>query len=883
MFVARWFACIDSAVAALLTAFLLALSGAAFGASWNATVNERGLPVVTKGGADALSSDFAFWEKNWKWAGTTVTVEVLAPGEYATTGNNRSLNFEMASRIKKTSPQQLVWEFDLNAANATSDAIGGGIVFKFDLARFGADLGEPVLLPGNQGWSWGRAGGGRMEMRFDPPLAQVHFEQNKKSELRAFFYSNEVPKGPKRHTATLSLAGDIAVTQNVAERFGSDEFAAWPVYALDSHVAPVDLSFLNATERPAGKRGFLKAAKDKLVFEDGTVARLWGTNLTANALFRTPKEHVRRQARRLSELGFNLVRLHHHDSAWVAPNIFGDNKTPDTQSLNAEMLDKIDWWIKCLKDEGIYVWLDLHVGRQFKAADRIDGFDEIAKGKPSVHLWGYNYVNGSIREAMKRFNEAYVTHRNSYTSLRYADDPAIMAMLITNENDVTHHFGNALLPDKGVPKHSALYLRLAETFAASHRLPTDKVWRSWEHGPSKLFLNDLEYRFHSDVMAHLRTLGVKAPLVTTNSWGYNPLSSLPSLSMGDIVDVHSYGAVGELEKNPLYAANFVHIMAVAQVAGKPFSVTEWNVSPFPAPDRHAMPLYVAGSASLQGWDALMQYAYAQESVATPGTPSNWHSYNDPSLIATLPAAALLYRQGHVREANTVYAFTPSRERLFNQIISADNSAGLRTASEKGKLVVVMPATPQLPWLAAGAAPSGATLIVDPQPSLLNPNATEVVSDSGELRRNWAQGIFTVDTPMTQAAMGWIGGKKLSLGDVDIHLTTRSATVAVQSLEGKPINKSGRILISLGAQSTVKPGTRGPFHWQPVEGQLSIKAPAGLKPHVAVLQVVPDNAAQVAKRAGNAANEARAIPYSYSNGRYLITLERGLGTLWLELR
>ncbi len=44
-------------------------------------------------------------------------------------------------------------------------------------------------------------------------------------------------------------------------------------------------------------------------------------------------------------------------------------------------------------------------------------------------------------------------------------------------------------------------------------------------------------------------------------------------------------------------------IAAAQVVGKPLTVTEWNAEPFPLPDRHSLPLYVAGTASHQGWDA----------------------------------------------------------------------------------------------------------------------------------------------------------------------------------------------------------------------------------------------------------------------------------------
>ena len=138
------------------------------------------------------------------------------------------------------------------------------------------------------------------------------------------------------------------------------------------------------------------------------------------------------------------------------------------------------------------------------------------------------------------------------------------------------------------------------------------------------------------MIEQLRALGVKSPIVTTNTWGKNPLSSLPALTDGDIIDVHSYGGIGELEANPLYAANLVDWIAAAQIVDRPLSVTEWNVDPFPVPDRHALPLYVAGAADLQGWDALMQFAYSQQALDHRGRAANWDAYNDPALIATLP-------------------------------------------------------------------------------------------------------------------------------------------------------------------------------------------------------------------------------------------------------
>jgi hypothetical protein len=846
---------------------LICLLSSACAAGWTASVDQRnGLPVIAKDGSAAMSSDFAFWNNNWVWAGFSSQFNVVAPYLYSILGNNPALNFTLDGKVKRLSGQQLVWDFDLNARTTTSDAIGGGIVFKLDLVAFGSELGEPELLPDNRGWSWGQAGR-RIEIRFDPPLASLYFEQGSKTQIRAFFYKGEVTQGSRHYVATLNVSGDMAIGPTRAERYGSDDQATWPTDILDWRTAPVDLSFLNAPERPAGKHGFLRTAKDKLIFEDGTPVRLWGTNLTASALFETTSESVRLQARRLSELGFNLVRIHHHDSDWVVPNIFGGKTAMNTQNLSQAMLEKLDWWITRLKQEGIYVWLDLHVGRQLKPADGIDGFSEISKGRPVADLKGYNYVNASIQRVMQRFNDAYVSHRNRFNGLAYKDDPGIVTLLLTNENDATNHFGNLLLPDKHVPQHNALYMAQADAFATKFRLARDKVWRSWEHGPSKLFLNDLEQRFDTDMIHQLRNIGVKVPIVTTSVWGGESLSSLPALLTGDIVDAHAYGSMGELEQNPLYTPTFVDWIAAAQVINRPLSASEWNVSPFPAPDRHTSPLYVAGAASLQGWVALMQFAYSQLALNTRGRPSNWDTFNDPSLMGTLPAAALLYRRGDVQEAKITYVFAPRPEQLFNQPISPETSVALRTAVEKGKLVIAMPQTAELSWLEKSQIPDSAQVITDPNHSLIDADATNAISDTMELRRDWEQGIYTIDTPRSQVATGWIGGKQISLADVEIALTTRNASVAVQSLDQSNIAATHAIQISLSARSIPDPRNPALMRSEPVTGHLTIRAIKGLRLY---------------KRSALSTRQ-QELPVTYEAGRYQIDLDRNLGTYWLQLR
>jgi hypothetical protein len=58
------------------------------------------------------------------------------------------------------------------------------------------------------------------------------------------------------------------------------------------------------------------------------------------------------------------------------------------------------------------------------------------------------------------------------------------------------------------------------------------------------------------------------------------------------------------------------------------------------------------------------------------------------------------------------------------------------------------------------AEGGCSLITDPNKPLLDA-AAYAVSDKGELRRDWQQGVYT---PRSQAAMGWIGSKQIELTD-----------------------------------------------------------------------------------------------------------------------
>lgn len=660
--------------------------------------------------------------------------------------------------------------------------------------------------------------------------------------------------------------------------------ANWFRDALHWDESPVDLSFLNAGDRPAGRHGFVKVDGDKLIFADGTPVRFWGTNLSGPVLFTTPRENVPRQARRIAQLGYNLVRIVQHEANWVNPNIFGHD-SKDTRHLDPRSLAALDYWIKCLEDEGIYIWLDLHYLREIKPADGVTvGRDEIARAKGI--MWGFNYLNPQLIHLMQEFQHQYLSHVNQYTSLAYKDDPAIVGVLISNENDLTFHFGLLFLPDHRNPVHQKLFDRDMEAFAQATGLPADRIWRSWEPGPSKYWLCELEHRFNRIMIDQLRSDGVKVPIATTNLWGKNILFSLPSLTDGDVTDVHAYGTAEALSTDLHRSANFLTWAASARVYGKPLVMTEWNV-PFPEVDRFTAPLYVASIAALQGWNVSLLYNYSQVALQAPGSAderrriNKWSTYCDPALSGVMPAAAIAFRRNHISPARLSYCLKLAPEQLLGSMLSPENhTATIRTLIEQSHFTIGMPAVKELPWLKSSEPGTDVTVVTDPDHDYIPDDASYVRSDTGELMRNWKEGYQLIDTPKTQAASGWIGGKTLALRAATFTFRTSKATVALSSIDDKPLTLSRFILITAVGQCRPSPATdRGGI----LPGRAAESLPFFSEPVIGIIRLrnkTPGLELLALSSGGRVAS--RQVP-RYEADSLIVHLPAGQGTHWYLLK
>lgn len=207
----------------------------------------------------------------------------------------------------------------------------------------------------------------------------------------------------------------------------------------DATSTAVDVSRLNPA--PLEEKHRITARNGHFYDTTGRRVRFLGVNLAFSMNF-PDKTDAGKIAARMHKYGINMVRLHHMDSARTPAGILA--KTPDSQTLDPEQLDRLDYFVAECKKHGIYVDLNLHVGRDFTEAD---GFPE-AKDLPRQSK-AIAYFDPRMIELQKKYAKDLLEHVNPYTKLSYANDPVVALIELNNENTILG--SNDTL--RGLPEH----------------------------------------------------------------------------------------------------------------------------------------------------------------------------------------------------------------------------------------------------------------------------------------------------------------------------------------------------------------------------------------------------------------------------------------------
>ena len=143
-------------------------------------------------------------------------------------------------------------------------------------------------------------------------------------------------------------------------------------------------------------------------------------------------------ADRLSRFGYNAIRIHHYEGDLVR----GQGVST---KLNPEKIGQLDYLLAAFIRRGIYITTDLFVSRPVPYA-------ELGIDKPgNVPMDTFKIlvpVHPRAFENWKAFATSLLTHTNTFTGRRYADEPALAWLAMINEGN----FGNFYKDIQTIPE-----------------------------------------------------------------------------------------------------------------------------------------------------------------------------------------------------------------------------------------------------------------------------------------------------------------------------------------------------------------------------------------------------------------------------------------------
>jgi len=573
---------------------------------------------------------------------------------------------------------------------------------------------------------------------------------------------------------------------------------------------PVDISFVFEDEKPAGKHGFTVVDGENMRFEDGTLARFWGVNFNGGACFPS-HEYAKQVAARLAQSGCNIVRFHQLDAEWDTPNIFSYSKgkrVKTTRQLDPKSMDCLDYLVYCLKEEGIYCYLDMMTYRKFKEGDEVAQQELLLD---SAKPW--SIVNERLIELQKEFCTQIWNHYNPYTKLAYKDDPVFVMSEITNECDL---FQDSYSKKMTYQPENYYINEFRQKFKAW--LEEKGIEYDWENcplyttdEPMVRFKIDVTEKYYLEMYNHMRAIGVKIPITGTN-WSHgHALAKCHEVL--DFSDSHHYYYDWRWGNNERCCANtpitsspvVFPNLAKMDLAGKPFFVSEWDM-PWPNAFRAESSIYYAAVGALQNWTGFTIHTYAYSTrlnemkvlgreLSSPvaGVPYRegiFSTWNDPAKFGLFYHAALITRRADVAPADKKVAInvsdiTGNAGEAYNGVLE-QHQAGL---TFDGKL------------------PEGYSEMVNDVDTVAHPTPGMIVSDNGQLWRDLKQQVGAVDTARTKVLYGKLGkgaggashtratNRGWGVEGMEVTCQTDFGVIALSSLTDDPIEKSDNMLLS----------------------------------------------------------------------------------------
>jgi len=578
----------------------------------------------------------------------------------------------------------------------------------------------------------------------------------------------------------------------------------------DTTSTPNDMSFLN--EKAAGGSGFVTVKDGHFIDGSGSRIRFFGTNLTFSSCF-TDKETAKNIAGRLRKLGMNVVRFHHMDNQSAPGGIWDKDK----KDLDPGQLDKLDWLIYQLKIHGIYSNINTHVSFSYPGVD-YKGIDQFNYGK-AIDQFYPQYI-----EMQKNYARKLLTHRNPYTGKTYAEEPAVAFVEVNNENSLISNW--ALLPQLN-NAHKGELIRQWKKWLGSHPDYRGKegynedlmgIIQNYGSGSSETakemlwsFLTDTEMLYAREMTSYYKNdLKIHALVAETQAYYSGVAGVVREAEVSDFIDMHSYwehpsfpgkswSRTDWLIRNSSMVSDKKGgtLLSFGQhrVAGMPLTISEYD---HPAPSFFCAEMFpmLNSVSAFQDFDGIYHFTF--DHPYDKGRIDNFFSNaGHPLKQVFVPVGAVLFRMGAVKPGqNPVHLNLPKESVVPNLVKYGDkirlHVSNMRYIWDEAGAQASLISTRPMDVIIGGSDLKLSEAVETP--------AGPWVSETGEIiwdNADSTQAVFKVDAPSAKAAVGYIGGKVIDLGNITVAMDTTPynwAAITLTSLDSKPVEESSKILL-----------------------------------------------------------------------------------------
>ncbi len=574
----------------------------------------------------------------------------------------------------------------------------------------------------------------------DVGLSASHFEfarpHPRKLRLRIAEPQPNQKFGTTRHLlwliAGITLTDHSVSFKSYEEKPLTIEGADWIPLTFKSTTVPgsaLDFSFI--PDAPAGKYGPATCdAEGHFSFANGKRIRLYGANLCQQATV-IDKAESDALAARLARTGYTTVRFHHFENRLV------DAKSKASFDVSPEKLDLFFYQFAAMKKAGLYVNIDLYASRTRKKGE-IPGEDDtrvlgLANMKAMLPLSREHLEN------YKKFCRTVFTRVNPYTGVTLAEDPALIAANMVNEDNLGYYWSSAQAAwQKAYAEHCAKHPELNPTASVNNRD----------------FLNfmyvEKQLPMYQEIIAFCRNeLKMKAGL-TSLAMEHGQHLALATRHF-DWIDKHCYyshpvsaDGSGQLIPNanaqpgsPIesFGQPSPFEIMCTRYAGKPFGSTEWNFC-FPNPFRHEGPSLFAYYAALQDWNLLCRFQWScgpwnlndKVMVCSP-----FDAASDPVMQLTDRIGAALFTRGDAAVSPRKYVKIIPKNLMKTSVPLSVDSA-FHTVGRVAQIGIAVE---------GDTIPKGWTIYTGPES--LHTEDRRLVEDAMKLRKaTSATGQFTLD-------------------------------------------------------------------------------------------------------------------------------------------